>query len=218
MAMAGQLEHAIGHSLRLPFARNGADDHPAHEHDAIVQAIAAGDAAASAEAMRAHLLSSARRSGIDLAAALTASMPHLALVFLTQAAAPDIGGRPASVPDSAAYLVKRSLGDPGTLLEALELVLSDGDPSGRFREDRERIDPLGRLSAAQRDTLRLIAEGLSNEEIAKQRSTSVRAVEAMVSRIFAVLDVAGDSRISPRVAATRIYAAHAGLPSVRTGE
>lgn len=157
-------------------------------------------------------------SGIDLAAALIASMPHLALVFLTQAAAPDIGGRPTSIPDSAAYLVKRSLGDPGTLLEALELVLSDGDPSGRFREDRERIDPLGRLSAAQRDTLRLIAEGLSNEEIAKQRSTSVRAVEAMVSRIFAVLDVAGDSRISPRVAATRIYAAHAGLPSVRTGE
>ena len=40
----------------------------------------------------------------------------------------------------------------------------------------------------------------------------------MVSRIFAVLGVAGDSRISPRVAATRIYAAHAGLPSVRTGE
>ncbi|MFX7894962.1 FCD domain-containing protein, partial [Acinetobacter baumannii] len=60
--------HAIGHSLRLPFARNGADDHPAHEHNAIVQAIAAGDAAASAEAMRAHLLSAARRSGIDLAA------------------------------------------------------------------------------------------------------------------------------------------------------
>ncbi|MCO5396904.1 FadR/GntR family transcriptional regulator [Ralstonia soli] len=68
MAMAGQLEHAIGHSLRLPFARNGADDHPAHEHDAIVQAVAAGDAAASADAMRAHLLSAARRSGIDLSA------------------------------------------------------------------------------------------------------------------------------------------------------
>lgn len=157
-------------------------------------------------------------SGIDLAAALTASMPHLALVFLTQAAAPDIAGRPAAIPSSAAYLVKRSLGDPRSLIEALELVLSDGDPSSRFREDRERIDPLKRLSAAQRDTLRLIAEGLSNEEIAKQRSTSVRAVEAMVSRIFAVLGVAGDSRISPRVAATRIYAAHAGLPSVRTGE
>lgn len=157
-------------------------------------------------------------SGIDLATALTETMPHLALVFLTQAAAPDISGRPASIPPHAAYLVKRSLSDPGTLLEALELVLSDGNPAEGFRKDRERRDPLQRLSAAQRDTLRLIAEGLSNEEIAKQRSTTVRAVEAMVSRIFAVLGVAGDSRISPRVAATRIYAAHVGLPSARTGE
>jgi len=68
VAMAAQLEHAIGHSLRLPFAKNGADDQPAREHDAIVQAIGAGDAAASAEAMRAHLMSAARRSGIDLSA------------------------------------------------------------------------------------------------------------------------------------------------------
>ena len=157
-------------------------------------------------------------SGIDLAAALTETMPHLALVFLTQAAAPDISGRPATNPPHAAYLVKRSLSDPDTLLDALELVLSDGNTAEGFRKDRERRDPLQRLSAAQRDTLRLIAEGLSNEEIAKQRSTTVRAVEAMVSRIFAVLGVAGDSRISPRVAATRIYAAHVGLPSARTGE
>ena len=83
MAMAGQLEHAIGHSLRLPFARNGADDHPAHEHDAIVQAIAAGDTAASAEAMRAHLLSAARRSGIDLTAppATPEPMQHESVSF-----------------------------------------------------------------------------------------------------------------------------------------
>lgn len=157
-------------------------------------------------------------SGVDLAHALTATMPHLALVFLTQAAAPDITGRPAAIPASAAYLIKRSLGDPGTLIEALELVLADGDPATKFRKDRERTDPLHRLSPAQRDTLRLIAEGLSNEEIAKQRSTSVRAVEAMVSRTFNVLGVSRDSRISPRVAATRIYAAHAGLPSARTME
>ena len=154
-------------------------------------------------------------SGIDLAVALTAMMPHLALVFLTQASGPDVSGRPASIPPRAAYLVKRSLSDPDTLIKALELVLTDGDPAHGFRDDRERRDPLQRLSRAQRDTLRLIAEGLSNEEIAKQRSTSVRAVEAMVSRVFAVLGVAGDSRINPRVTATRIYAAHAGLPSAR---
>lgn len=67
VAMAHQLEHAIAHSLRLPFARTGNDDEPAREHQAIVEAVCAGDAQASAEAMRAHLLSAARRGGIDLA-------------------------------------------------------------------------------------------------------------------------------------------------------
>ncbi|MDR0225881.1 MAG: FadR family transcriptional regulator [Burkholderiaceae bacterium] len=66
VAMARQLEHAIGHSLRLPFAWTGADDQPAREHEAIVQAVCAGDVPAAARAMRAHLLSAARRSGIDL--------------------------------------------------------------------------------------------------------------------------------------------------------
>ncbi len=68
VAMARLLEHAIAHSLRLPFARTGADDEPAREHDAILRAVCEGDATASAEAMRSHLLSAARRSGIDLSA------------------------------------------------------------------------------------------------------------------------------------------------------
>lgn len=157
-------------------------------------------------------------SGLDLAEVLLEQMPHLAIVFLTQAAAPDVAQRSGAAPERAAYLVKRSLGDPSILIEALELVLADGDPHRGFRKDRERDDPLARLSAGQRDTLRLIAEGLSNEEIARQRSTSVRAVEAMVSRIFVILGVAGDRSLNPRVAATRIYAAHAGLPSLRDTE
>ena len=66
VAMARQLELAISHSLRLPFAWGGADDQPVREHDAIVQAVCAGDAPGAAGAMRAHLLSAARRSGIDL--------------------------------------------------------------------------------------------------------------------------------------------------------
>ncbi|WP_280188837.1 FadR/GntR family transcriptional regulator [Delftia sp. PS-11] len=66
VAMARELEHAISHSLRLPFAWSGADDKPAREHEAIAQAVCAGDASAAACAMRAHLLSAAQRSGIDL--------------------------------------------------------------------------------------------------------------------------------------------------------
>ena len=101
------------------------------------------------------------------------------------------------------------------LLEAVEHVLRNGDPSEGFREDAERTDPLARLSGQQVETLRLIAEGLSNEEIARVRGSSVRAVEAMVSRIFAALGVGDDPHLSSRVAAARIYMQYAGMPPAK---
>lgn len=86
VAMARQLEHAIGHSLRLPFAWTGADDQPALEHADIVQAVCAGDGAAAASAMRAHLLSAARRSGIDLDAPAPATPVSFRLTPLPEGA------------------------------------------------------------------------------------------------------------------------------------
>ena len=157
-------------------------------------------------------------SGLDLAAALIERMPHLAIVFLTQTAAPDLAQRGPRPPERAAYLIKRSLSDPQELINALEFVLTDGDPRRAFRDDRAVRTPLSQLSPSQLDTLRLIADGFSNEEIARQRGTSVRAVEAMVSRIFAILELSGDSRINPRVGATRIYAEHVGLPSTHRAD
>lgn len=91
VAMARQLELAISHSLRLPFAWSGADDQPVREHDAIVQAVCAGDAPGAAGAMRAHLLSAARRSGIDLDTPDDATAPD--------ATAPDATAPDTSAPD-----------------------------------------------------------------------------------------------------------------------
>ena len=94
VAMARQLELAISHSLRLPFAWSGADDQPVREHDAIVQAVCAGDAPGAAGAMRAHLLSAARRSGIDLDTPDDATAPD--------ATAPDATAPDATAPDTSA--------------------------------------------------------------------------------------------------------------------
>jgi DNA-binding NarL/FixJ family response regulator len=58
---------------------------------------------------------------------------------------------------------------------------------------------LAELSAKQLEVLKLIADGLSNQQIADARQTSVRAVEGMVSRIFDALGIdvqdAGNSRV-----------------------
>lgn len=151
-------------------------------------------------------------NGFDLADALLAEMPHLAIVFLTQVAGPELVNRIQAIPAQAAYLVKRDLGDAQSIVRALEHVLHDGDPRPDFRHDERRSDPLMELTPQQLETLRLVAEGLSNEEIAARRDTSVRAVEAMVSRVFGILGVNNDQRLNPRVAATRLYLEHGASP------
>ena len=156
-------------------------------------------------------------TGLDICDALRVQFPHMAVVFLTQIPSPEVMGR-AESSAAAAYLIKRDLADPHVLVDALEHVLRDGDPREKFRDDLERHDPLARLSDAQVETLRLIAEGLSNDEIARRRGVTPRAVEAMASRIFAALDVGADPRISPRVAAARIYMEYAGRPPLTEAE
>lgn len=64
-SIALQFSEQIGHSLRLPFSDPGGVWAPADEHRHIIAALSAGDAAAAAAAMRAHLSAAARRVGID---------------------------------------------------------------------------------------------------------------------------------------------------------
>ncbi|THF66526.1 FadR family transcriptional regulator [Pseudothauera nasutitermitis] len=75
-AAAAQFSAQIAHCLRLPFADVGGMWAPADEHRAILAAIEAGDGAAAARAMRAHLDSAAARTGIDFARPDTPSSPR----------------------------------------------------------------------------------------------------------------------------------------------
>ena len=150
-------------------------------------------------------------NGVDLAQVLVREFPHLALVFLTQVASPDLLGLQQSIPARAAYLVKRELADPRALLDALESVLVDQLP-GDYAAAAATAGPLALLTPAQLDTLRLIAAGFSNEGIARETNRTLRAVESMVSRIFSVLELSGDSAVNARVIAARMYGEYAGAP------
>lgn len=63
-AITHQFQAQLAYSLRLPFADRSHIWQPADEHDAILAAIAAGDADAAREAMQQHLISAAGRVGI----------------------------------------------------------------------------------------------------------------------------------------------------------
>ncbi|MBP6187234.1 MAG: response regulator transcription factor [Rhodoluna sp.] len=137
--------------------------------------------------------------GFDLAAAVLAESPEIAIVFLTNLPDPRLAGKDSkSVPKNAAYLRKSNLVDANELVDALNSVLKSEDASA-YRHDLDAKRPLAELSAKQLEVLKQISEGLSNQQIADARGTSVRAVEGMVSRIFEGLNIdvqdEGNSRV-----------------------
>ena len=142
--------------------------------------------------------------GFDLATALMADSPELAIVFLTNLPDPRLAGKSTKhIPKNAAYLRKSNLVDASELVSALNAVLKSEDSSA-FRHDLDSQRPLAKLSAKQLEVLKLISEGFSNQQIADSRQTSVRAVEGMV-RIFEALDIDVQDEGNSRVDAVKKY-------------
>lgn len=137
--------------------------------------------------------------------------PGAAIVILTNSPTPAAAGiDPSVIPAQAAYLNKRSVLGSELLLDTLAAVLADKPPR---RDDIEAPDRFEGLSRDQMEVLRMIASGLSNAEIGARRGTSAHAVEQVFHRVLTVLGIPRDATINPRVAAARVYFAHASAPT-----
>jgi len=151
-------------------------------------------------------------SGFDVADAMLADSPHLVFLFLTNLPDARFASRdPKSLPQGAGYLRKEKLARPGALVEALELVLK-GHLTTTPRDDLDPSRPLAKLSKNQIAVLKMVALGLSNQQIAVIRNTTVRAVQIMLTKAVAALGVDDDTEANVRVVAARSYIAAAGLP------
>lgn len=148
-------------------------------------------------------------TGLDLVVSLSARNPHLPVVVLSNyAITPDYAN---PVLAKAAYLRKKDLSDTNVLLDALDGVLREQQFHGQTPTGAG--GRLAGLTTAQVHVLRMIAEGMSNQEIADRRRCTIRAAEHMVQRTFIALGLGADPRVNTRVAAARIYIEEAGLPS-----
>ncbi len=110
------------------------------------------------------------------------------------------------------YLHKVRVGDVDHLVRAIREVAAGGsvlDP--RIVRDilahrtGKRGSRLGELTAAERDVMRLMAEGLSNAAIAGSLSVSVGTIEKRIAHVFSKLELPDEEDLNRRVAAVLIY-------------
>ncbi|WP_284983052.1 response regulator transcription factor [Arthrobacter sp. efr-133-TYG-118] len=149
-----------------------------------------------------------RPNGVELAHVVKSLSAGCAIVFLTNypSEAPF-----SELPAGSTFVNKSSLDSVDALISAVnstlvELPVTMTPP---LASDAAKI---GALTRVQLDILRMIAEGWSNAEIAKQRGSSMRSVEKAVSRTFEALGLNRSPGVNPRVAAATLYARTFGLP------
>jgi len=143
--------------------------------------------------------------GFDFAEYLSRESPDVGVVFLTNLPDPRFADKDLkTVKQSQAYLRKSQLVDSKELVEAVNAVLKEQDVN-LFRHDQNQDRPLADLSRRQIAVLKLVADGLSNAQIAEARGTTVRAAEGMISRIFLSLGIDAQAQGNARVEAARSY-------------
>jgi DNA-binding NarL/FixJ family response regulator len=106
------------------------------------------------------------------------------------------------------YLLKDRVADVADFVAALRAVLAGGtviDPAVVRRLLRRSRDPLGHLSAREREVLALVAEGRSNSAIGAALFVTEAAVAKHVGNILAKLDLPPTDDTNRRVLAVLAY-------------
>lgn len=149
-------------------------------------------------------------NGFELVDSLAPQTPAIGIVYLTNLPDPRFVEKNTSiVKANQAYLRKGEIETGEELVQAIEAVLRD-DVTKEYRHDLASNRPLAELSRRQIETLALVSQGKTNNQIAELRGTTVRAVESMLSRIFELLNIDPKSS-NPRVEAAGTYLKSKGL-------
>ncbi len=140
-------------------------------------------------------------SGIDVSHALRRVDPKVGIVFLTSFSDPRLmNASLPPLPGGSQYVTKQSVTDINVLFKAIN------DSMSTKREARpEHNAAFGNLSDIQIETLRLVAQGLTNAEIAKRRFVKPKSVELTINRVAKALGISADSTQNQRVHIAKVY-------------
>ena len=150
--------------------------------------------------------------GIVVANVLRRTRPEIGVVLLTAYAGPRlVGTKLDQLPEGTEYVRKNAIRNIDTLRGAIRrAAIGAGEPSP--------LETAVTLTDTQIETMRLVAQGLSNAEIARQRVVTEGAVEVSLRRIARNLGFGNDSTQNVRVQIVRAYFEMAGASGAHNGQ
>lgn len=148
--------------------------------------------------------------GMQAAVRLRTEQPSLPLLVLSQYVQRTYASELLDSGDGAGvgYLLKDRVGQVEEFHAALQDVAAGGtvvDPEVVRQLIRRRRDPLERLTPREREVLGLVAEGKSNNAIARRLVVSEAAVGKHIGSILAKLDLPPADETHRRVLAVPAY-------------
>jgi serine/threonine-protein kinase len=149
--------------------------------------------------------------GLSAAAVIDEEAPHVRVLVLSQYVEASYTMRLLSGDrEGRGYLLKERIYDPDVLADALtrlgrgECVI-DPEIVNKLLNRRRAADPLAVLTTRERDVLEQLAEGRSNQAIARALFLSERTVEAHTTMVFQKLGIVASPDNHRRVQAVLAY-------------
>jgi DNA-binding NarL/FixJ family response regulator len=160
-------------------------------------------------------------SSIEIATAIRKESPEIGVVILVPCADMRLIGEDSSkLPVGTLLVMKNSLNNLSALCEVIStsrLVNSDDRVAwvngGVTMYDKDSRGLMSSLSNIQIETLRHVADGLTNAEIGRIRYVSEKAIEQILSRVAITLNIQPDHRKNMRVQLVKEYLKWIGAPT-----
>ena len=156
--------------------------------------------------------------GIRAAVALRASRPDLAVLVLSQYVEERYAAELITASGGAlGYLLKDRVADVAEFLEAVDRIAAgatvlDPEVVAQLLSRRTRDSRIQRLTDREASVLALIAEGRSNQAIARALHVSEGSVEKHITAVFQKLELEPDESGNRRVLAALAHLEHGGNP------
>ena len=152
-------------------------------------------------------------TGLDLALGLRRNLPAIRIVFFTSYADPRLlGSNSTMAPYGSIYLQKSSIGDISKIKRGIERSVENAQIAAS--KSNVHIKNLGAnnlLTDVQIEIVRMVANGMSNAEIAAVRQVTEKSIEQTLSRILKKTNIEMDDKKNRRVELALYYLRQTGV-------